>query len=62
MTSLETETVLVALCICAVTPWVLFGARIWKVSTAAKPKQAPQEKAGNVTAEMPAIFTDRKAS
>jgi hypothetical protein len=40
----------------------LFLSRIWKVSTAARPKQAQQEKAEPVTSEMPAIFTDRKAS
>jgi hypothetical protein len=39
----------------------LFLTRTWKVSTASKPK-AQQEKDGPVTAEMPAIFTDRKAS
>jgi hypothetical protein len=39
----------------------LFLSRTWKVSTASKPK-VTQEKAEAVTAEMPAIFTDRKAS
>jgi hypothetical protein len=42
MTPLEGESAIIALAICAVTPWALFGLRIWKVSTAAKAKKAQQ--------------------
>jgi len=52
MTGTEGETAVIALAICAVTPWALFLARIWKVSTAAKPKK-PEATAEAVTPAEP---------
>jgi hypothetical protein len=52
MTPLEGETAVIALAVCAVTPWALFAARVWKVSTATKPKKAEQA-APDAAAEAP---------
>lgn len=54
MTPLEGETAVIALSVCAVAPWVLFGARTWRVSTSARPKVPPQDKGAPGESEAPA--------
>jgi hypothetical protein len=53
MTPLEGESAIIALAICAVTPWALFAARIWKVVAVTKKEPVtPSPRSGEqVTAE-----------
>ena len=53
MTGTEGETAVIALAVCAVTPWALFLARIWKVSTAARPKKTEQQEPDAAAAAVP---------